>query len=103
MFFKAWLCKTINLLDLKAGLCVVCVTQIAGGGGSKALRAGADPPAAAAGYLSDKGWEGGAGKSKTGEGECASGRHAAATAAGDRAAECTGAVWSNAQEVFVCP
>lgn len=76
--------------------------QIAGGGGSKALRARADPPAAAAGYLTDKGWEGGAGESTTGEGECAAGCHAAATEAGDRETECTGAIWGTAQ-VFICP
>lgn len=94
--------KIINLVDPKAGLCLVCVMQIAGGGGSKAHRAGAYPPAAAAGYLSDKGWERGAGKSAFGERQCAAGSHAAAPEAGDRETECTGAVWGTTK-VFVCP
>lgn len=70
----------------------ICVMQIAGGGGCKALRAGADPPTAAAGYLSDKGREGGAGEGTTGKGQCAAGCHAAATEAGNREGERTGAV-----------
>lgn len=81
--------KTINLVDPKAGLCVM---QIAGGGGSKALRAGADPPAAAAGYLSDKGRERGAGKSTIGKGSCAAGCHAATTETGDGEAKRAGAI-----------
>lgn len=84
--------KTINLVDPEAGLCVACVMQIAGGGGSKAFRAGADPPAAAAGYLSDKGREGGAGESTIGKGECAAGCHAATTETGDREGKRAGAI-----------
>lgn len=80
---------------------MVCVMQIARGGGRKAFRAGADPLATAAGYLSDNSREGGAREGTTGKGERTAGCHAAATEAGDGEAKRPGAVWGTAQ-IFAC-
>lgn len=62
----------------------VCVVQVVRGGVHQEGGTGADPPAAAARHLGDRGGETGAGEGAPGQGERPAGCHETAGSAGER-------------------
>lgn len=72
-----------TVLDSPSPTCL-CAVQVVRGGVHQEGGAGADPPAAAARHLGDRGGETGAGEGASGQGERPAGRHETAGSAGER-------------------